>query len=577
MFQSDKINKRRGHLFFPETKLKACERLKKGESASKIAKELGAHLGTVQKWYRDYVKKGKPVQSEKYKKSKMCSREQMLEACELLKQGHPTIFVAKKFGVARSTVQCWRHKYAPESWTDRRYSWKFDSDKILRACDLLKKGYTVASVARKIGVSRGAVQQWRVKYLKEIEDTRESNTTGKYDKWTMLRACTRLRQGIAMNVVARELNVDERVLKKWASQNYLLKKSEVIEDSRGFDRSIIRRVCERLQQGETPLVIGKKLGINRQTIYNWKERYLVGPRRELRDTRDGHKYKRQTVLEACKLLKQGVSTRNVAKRLNVNYGVIMKWRTRYVKGQKSEPTYQSLKAYLHLIKDTGKYDKNTIIEACELLRQGTSTTNTSKKLNVPVDQVVLWRQRFLLGRKRVYKPDNVTSRRRKKYERYKKATIFKVCKLLRQGAKIRPLSRQLGIGRKTIQRWYRKYVTEKSRKIPAKTWLKIGALVNDEKLMGNPVVVLTKDPKIDRLCPGVDASNKSQERNGNKKRKLSKTFVPLRKVYISKEMKLQFVKLIIEEGVLVADLSRKLNINGLTLQSWVMNRELLDK
>lgn len=55
-----------------------------------------------------------------------------------------------------------------------------------------------------------------------------------------------------------------------------------------------------------------------------------------------------------------------------------------------------------------------------------------------------------------------------------------------------------------------------------------------------------------------------------------RTFVPLRKVYIPNRMKLRFVKMI-DGGVQIEKLSEELNVNQLTIKSWIFNRDLLTK
>lgn len=64
-----------------------------------------------------------------------------------------------------------------------------------------------------------------------------------------------------------------------------------------------------------------QIGVPSWTVSKWKAKYLLGRNKLIRD---GIKYKKNTILEACKLLKQGEQTKIISRKLNVEPAAINK-------------------------------------------------------------------------------------------------------------------------------------------------------------------------------------------------------------------------------------------------------------
>lgn len=230
---------------------------------------------------------------------------------------------------------------------------------------------------------------------------------------------------------------------------------------------------------------------------------------------------------------------------------------------------------VHLVKDGKKYDKSTILKACKLMEQGDSNKSVAKKLKINLPAVQKWRREILSARSSKLAETRIRGQ-------FDKKTISKVCVRLERGDKIRPLSREVGINRGSIQKWNRWFV--KGNRPISGSQKNDDKITNDVKLKTRPVVVLTRDPKIDALCrklnlnfPLARESNESSKFSlENQKNRLRRPFVPIRKVKYPIRTKLRIMKMI-EEGASIAKLSQDFNIHGLILKSWVLNRYLLKR
>lgn len=157
---------------------------------------------------------------------------------------------------------------------------------------------------------------------------------------------------------------------------------------------------------------------------------------------------------------------------------------------------------------------------------------------------------------------------------------YQVRKRLLQGEKILNISEELGIPYKKVYTYWdywRPHVKEfslesltrksKGRKCIFNCKSKRGTRqLRDLELKQFRQMKKTGDKTTLSSC------QKFQKRNLKKLR----AFIPIRKVHIPNRMKLKFVK-IIDEGVSIGKLSKELNVNKLTIESWILNRDLLIK
>lgn len=210
-----------GGRFKSETKLEAIDRVKRGESISSIARELGAQVETVRNWLSQrhkYVKIYKKYSYEAERLKKRESRdsstdksdgqamltarerpdkETILKACNRLRDGASYKIVAKEFGVCLLTVKTWKRKYMPKGEIlPKLISSKLSNKEVLEACNLLRQGETQTSVAKKFGVNFCTVKKWQRKIIPETMDPRKKSyqRAKNHSKEEILAACERFKE-----------------------------------------------------------------------------------------------------------------------------------------------------------------------------------------------------------------------------------------------------------------------------------------------------------------------------------------------------------------------------------------------
>lgn len=503
--------------FDKKTVEQACKRLREGLKPEEVGKELGVLPGTIARWRQLYftAEERKMITEKLKKRRREAGSERMIEACNLFKQGLSTSTLAKRYGVNESTILTWRNKFAPETvmtGNNLRYS----DDIILKACRALKKGSSPRSIASKMGIPQSTAISWQTKYIVGKFEETTPEGTWEYGGLTKFEACSRLKQGIPMDIVARGLKVHVSVLKKW--------NKEMTEPKNGqkFSKSLKLEACELLKQGETVNKVAKKLQVHHTNVCLWKKKFIKKEEKEFNSfktivkiVQSGAKYSRKTVLTGCKLLLQGDSTKTVARKLKLdNFKVVQKWRREYL-----------MKGWTP--KDGWKYNRKIKLQIFRQFKQG-----------IPVDEIS---EEFGVS----------------------KGWLFSIRPRYFRELTAKSLERKLVKNSKIVKSFLKKEDNVGSR--------------NDKKLKARPVVVLTRDLKIDQLCRlkhgycgvGVELS---KGRNSARPR----AFVPLRKVYLPIRMKLKFVEMI-DQGISIGKLSRELNVNELTVRSWMLNRELLIK
>lgn len=287
---------------------------------------------------------------------------------------------------------------------------------------------------------------------------------------------------------------------------------------------------------------------------------------------------------------------------------------------KSEKTYDQKEIIsspgsdtkLSPIRSREKYNKETILAACEQLKQGEPLTSIAKKIggNCAPSTVRRWQQKYM--------PDS--SSKRKYHRKVTDSKIIETCILLNEGGLVKDLASRVGVCEATVRRWKKKFATEnefepakpsevtskrsselfydsncmqfwqydplveyreRALELPQST---LEQMSKDVKLRSEPIVALTRDRKVEKLCSRLIEDSlmkvlkESLKRCNNNKRRQSlkrKKFVPTRKVYFPKELKLQVVKMI-DKGISALKLARVLKVNELIINSWVSNRDLLN-
>lgn len=601
--------KKNKHAYDRQTIIEACEQLKGGVTAAEVARRLKASVKTIVQWRDRYVLKKKPDVKTKRPKAKR-SRDTIIEVCNRWKQGESSGSISRSMGLSMSTLRTWKRKYYENKEPIPIYTAtgkQVSNDTILEACNRMKNGESLQSISKGLGTEVRTLRKWQAKYLKEQDIT--SKIGNYHDKKTILSICNRLNDGESAESVAKEFSVDLKKVQNWQKRYivngevstvnerphndeetirevcsrlnkgqlakdlareynvcpatvkrwgevYIVDGKVTVENVEQFGRKAVFEVCKRLKQGDSAKDIADELGICTGTVYTWKHKYS---NEEPEVIKGGPIYDRSTVVEACTLLNRGVTIRKVAEKLNVHRTSLHTWRNRHLRKSK--------------IKDGAKYDRETIIQACNLMKQGETAASVARKLNIRAGNVYVWRTNHVDSRlnDEIEYPDG---------RRYKKSMIFETCERLKKGQTLEEISEALGINKKIVEGWQSKYVAE-DKKFLFQPKVNIVAIAKNGKLEDKTAVGLERDPRGSKhICVGREQNNHLKNGISSKFCKqqsfVSKVFVPLRKVYIPKKMKLQIVHKV-DEGVSIARLSREFYINKVTIKTWVNNRELLAK
>lgn len=528
-----------GTLYYSKEKItQVCELLKQGASMSKISREFGIHPVTIRKWKLKYIFRDFPLVP------KLKKEQTRMQVYEFLKQGHSIQSIAKQLGVGPETVDRWRYKLVPESeGTFKINSDNTDNNKILEVCRKLIQDYSMTAVSKITGIPYKRVITWNYKYLSERQD----ETEGRWSGYIMLEACQQLQRGISADIVAKELNVSVNLVRKWETENAVILRTEP-QGGRKYDKEFIRNVCEQLQQGKTVKSIAGELNVHPHSVRGWKERYCTG---KVPEPKDGMKYKKETILEACKLLKKGKSLTNVARKLKIDFRMVHSWRVKYLENRAFGPESNN---YFQFNRKIPKCDKKMIREGCKLLKKGYSAEKVGRILKVSGTTVRNW------SRKSIRKENEQPKPRRK----FDIRIVRQVCKRLQRGEKIGDLSHEFKVDKQTIYKWkHNSHVVDSKIKEFLRTEKIRKKGIDDVKLKSKCSVVLLRNSKIDELGRKVasDFSAKNHQPAKKSHSGRTKVFVPFRKVHISNMVKLQLVKMIEDDGVSIATLSKELNVN----------------
>lgn len=526
----------------------ACQRLKEGVNYKAVAKEFGIKEHTISYWLYKFIPK-----EERFKKSRVIINEKMLECCNLFKQGASKSYLAKLYRVHKITIDAWLHKLAPEAFPLEPMISR-NHEKILDVCRQLQRGDSTKEIAARMGVHTSTLQQWKIKYM--LTKVQETTLAGAYEhnRFTRLEALHQLQQGVAAKIVAKNLNVDISLIHKWESEDVVRITSEPVSeyDESRYEKDFVLNACKRLQQGESRQKVAKEIGITMGVINRWANKYCLKIKQK---PRDGPKFDKGIITAVCKLIEKGNVDRVIAEKFKINRRQITEWRNKYfTRGELEAIKYNDSSAIERLVKCEPKCDRNTILKACKLMREGNSMKKVVKDCKTYHHVVQRWYRDYLLKNK------ELVPKRKKKFD---ENLIAQVCDLLKQGVTRSKISKELGITWQFVDHLQRTYARSGGPNNLEHS--------SDVKLKSKPVVVLVKDRRIDALCQKLIIDPIDSRKDSTVK---TRVFVPTRKIHIPTKMKLRFVKMI-ENGVSVAKLSKELNINELIIRSWILNQELL--
>lgn len=321
------------------------------------------------------------------KRTAFCRNIVRREAVKRLKEGQMASTVAKDLGLATNTVREWRRKFAPHVINQHISKFENHKNTVKYACNRLKLGDSVADVAKRLHMGVEVVDRWKKRYMKETENGEievRVNIFGKYDKSTIIEACKRLKQGDAIHDVANDLGIiDLSTIKRWFLK-YENKEPDFAEEYyKKYNTQMKMEVIDQLKKGEFPTVVAKKLGVNITTVYNWKREY-DGLKLEKRGATKFHK---DIIMEVCKRLQRGESVTTLARTTKIASSTIKIWRQKYMKHGRIKITESSAQ-------DVWKFDKDVISKASEKLKDGASIKIVAKKIGITAMSLSYWLHKY---------------------------------------------------------------------------------------------------------------------------------------------------------------------------------------
>lgn len=410
----------------------------------------------------------------------------------------------------------------------------------------------------------------------------------------ILEACDRMKQGVSSWQIATDYDVCIETARNWRKK-YLPHLGPEIRRKPGFySRETMDKACNQLKQGVSIRDVSREFQIKTSTIERWHTKYVTERAPELMMEIGKYTYTSDLIKTICKDLIEGNSVNDVAKKFGFDYRTIQGWKSKFIKNGKilMENKQEKLTKAKTWWDQEGLNSRHEVmVEACNRLRRGES-------LHSVVTQLDAWEKKMDERRKRHGLP-----KLKPNQKNYNSKIVLRACNRLMQGQTVRDVAKDVGVLYTTVKYWQRSLFREDEFKSTTATvqdesktsltasrhellkTLTNSKLIADSKLMLDPRVVMTRDSRIDNLAFNKRSHTGDLNNNchgsfytsGIQKKLTKKTFLPLRKVHIPRLLKLQVIQMVIDEGVPVVEISRKLNVNASIIESWIFNKELLRK
>lgn len=253
------------------TKLEALDRLHRGIESRVVAKDLKINVKLVLEWkdpnyspLKPVTLREEPVDQRKYDKNFI------RKVCERILRGESGKKIARELGMSSSLLSKWRHKYCLDKKPEPTNGVKYNKSAILKACELLKQGVAIKDVAQELQVDHYAIRRWKRNYLGDSEikmfsrkyhsiETvlRFAKNLRKHETSTVLEAYKLMKKGNSSKDVANKLKLDCALVSKWRRDYFVtdhLPRSSKLKD-------VKVQVCERLRQGDPVRKLSKEFGI----------------------------------------------------------------------------------------------------------------------------------------------------------------------------------------------------------------------------------------------------------------------------------------------------------------------------
>ena len=326
-----KISKNKGAM---TVHIRAC---KFGEAPSRPTSENSYYEGSIKQ----------DLPSRKTKRSNKIIMKD--DALQMMREGKKRSEIADILGIDATTLKKWQMSAGISgiAYSDRKGQ---DSWVIHRRPDgirLLSYGNSVASVAKRLGVSKSCVYRWR----------KEAGLSAKKEKaLSMIRA---ERSGIIHTDldIAEKLNLRRSAIKKWRKED----KSFIGKEHLKEEALLL------IQDGVSTAETARRLDVAKGTVRKWRKEAGL----PIQNPNSGKSHLKE---EALLLVKDGLSGAETARILGIGSNTVNRWKKEAGLSVKTE-----------------KYNVEQENDVIDLIRNGISYAEISRITGVSVYQIKKWK------------------------------------------------------------------------------------------------------------------------------------------------------------------------------------------
>ena len=392
-----------------------------------IAKALNISLPTMYRYIRELREEGK-FQGIKKKE------ERKEKTLELYNQGIEVKEIAKRLNVTVETINTYIKELEEEGRVEKRKTLRKTSkkeenkEKIL---ELYNQGLEIKEIAKRLNISDTTIYKY-IKELKEEGRIQKRKTLAKKDI-NKEETLGLYNSKMKVKEIAKKLNVSVVTIRTYIKE---LKEEGKVQNNGKEERK--EEALELYNQGLEIKEIAKRLNVTSVTINTYiKELIEEGRIQERKNLKQRKKEeKKEEVLRLCK---QGIKTKEIAKKLNLADSTIH----RYIK----EIEEERVKRRKTLRKNSKKEgNKEKILE---LYNQELEIKEIAKKLNLAYSTI----HRYIkeLGEEgRIQERKNLKQRKREE----------RILELYSQGLEIKEIAKKLNLAYSTVHRYIRELEEE---------------------------------------------------------------------------------------------------------------------
>ena len=396
-----------------------------------IAKALNISLPTIYRYIRELREEGK-FQGIKKKE------ERKEKTLELYNQGIEVKEIAKRLNVTVETINTYIKEIEEEGRVEKRKTLRKTSkkeenkEKIL---ELYNQGLEIKEIAKRLNISDTTIYKY-IKELKEEGRIQKRKTLAKKDinKEETLELYN---SKMKVKEIAKKLNVSVVTIRTYIKE---LKEEGKVQNNGKEERK--EEALELYNQGLEIKEIAKRLNVTSVTINTYiKELIEEGRIQERKNLKQRKKEeKKEEVLRLCK---QGIKTKEIAKKLNLADSTIH----RYIRELEEEGRVEERKSVRKSVKIERKE------KVLELYNQGTEVKEIAMRLDVSVVTIKTYIKEL--------KEEGRVEERKSVRKSIKIERKEKVLELYNQGIEVKEIAMRLKVSPATVYKYIEELKKEK--------------------------------------------------------------------------------------------------------------------